>query len=350
MRQGFLLLLLCQLSSYTLVTPAKVCGRPPVGPNTEDSDFQRVYEAGQEVFLACKPGYTADSGPRKIVCAVSGTWSSSAFKCVPKRCSNPGPLLNGVIHMADIAFQSTINYTCNEGYILHGPNTSECLHDGTWSHALPVCNPVTCGLPEIPKHATVRYSRRVEGNTTEFGDSVAYDCSPPLALLGNEVGFCLPNGSWSEPPECRLVTCPPLAGIPNGFMSFSVIRDHGYGERVRYGCQANYILEGSMEVECKKTGKWSTKPICRAPCTVGIERGRIFYNNRKIWIEDLKPNRVLHNEMLAVYCKNEEKECGYPVVTKCFDGTLKIPECFKEPGRMTYNVRPKTLPSEIKMC
>uniref|UniRef100_A0A0E9UFL3 Sushi domain-containing protein n=1 Tax=Anguilla anguilla TaxID=7936 RepID=A0A0E9UFL3_ANGAN len=61
-------------------------------------------------------------------------------------------------------------------------------------------------------------------------------------------------------------------------MSFSVIRDHGYGERVRYGCQAKLILEGSMEVECKKTGKWSTKPICRAPCTVGIERGRIFYN------------------------------------------------------------------------
>uniref|UniRef100_A0A0E9RPN3 Beta-2-glycoprotein-1 fifth domain-containing protein n=1 Tax=Anguilla anguilla TaxID=7936 RepID=A0A0E9RPN3_ANGAN len=54
--------------------------------------------------------------------------------------------------------------------------------------------------------------------------------------------------------------------------------------------------------------------------------------------------------MLAVYCKNEEKECGYPVVTRCVDGTLKIPECFKEPGRVTYNMRPKTLPSEIKMC
>ena len=54
-----------------------------------------------------------------------------------------------------------------------------------------------------------------------------------------------------------------------------------------------------------------------------------MYNAQKKWIEDFEPNRVLHSEYVAVYCLNEEKECGYPVASQCVDGTLKIPECFK---------------------
>ncbi|KAJ8283671.1 hypothetical protein COCON_G00025210 [Conger conger] len=349
MRRGFLLLLLCQLSSYTLVTLGKVCSRPLVGPTIEHRDFQRVYEVGEEVFLRCRDGYTAISGQRKIVCSASGRWSSLTFTCEPKRCSNPGLLLNGKIHIDDNLFQSIINYTCNEGYILHGAITSECLHDGTWSNPLPVCEPVVCGLPKNPKYARLSYSR-VVGNTTLFGDSVTYECLPPFVLFGNEVGFCRPDGSWTEPPECRLVTCPPPTAIPNGFLVFAVFREHGYTEEVRYGCSPNYVLDGSKEVECQKTGNWSIKPVCRAPCTVGIERGRIFYNNRKIWIEDFKPNRVLHSERLAVYCKNKEKDCGYAVVTQCIDGTLTIPACYDEPSAFRYTMYDSSLPSEIKRC
>ena len=65
-----------------------------------------------------------------------------------------------------------------------------------------------------------------------------------------------------------------------------------------------------------------------APCTVGIKRGRIFYNAKKLWIGDLKPNRVLHGENVVFYCLNREDRCGYPVASTCNDGTLPIPECF----------------------
>lgn len=65
-----------------------------------------------------------------------------------------------------------------------------------------------------------------------------------------------------------------------------------------------------------------------APCTVGIKRGRIFYNAKKLWIGDLKPNRVLHGEHVVFYCLNREDRCGYPVASTCNDGTLPIPECF----------------------
>lgn len=66
-----------------------------------------------------------------------------------------------------------------------------------------------------------------------------------------------------------------------------------------------------------------------APCTVGIKRGRIFYNAKKLWIANLKPNRVLHKEHVVFYCLNRADRCGYPVASTCNDGTLPIPECFE---------------------
>jgi len=65
-----------------------------------------------------------------------------------------------------------------------------------------------------------------------------------------------------------------------------------------------------------------------APCKVGIKRGRIFYNARKLWIADLKPNRVLHGEHVAFYCLNREARCGYAVASTCNNGNIPIPECF----------------------
>lgn len=66
-----------------------------------------------------------------------------------------------------------------------------------------------------------------------------------------------------------------------------------------------------------------------APCKVDIERGRILYKGAKLWIEELKPNRVLHMEQVTVYCLNKEGECGYPVSMQCNDGNMPIPACYE---------------------
>ncbi|MBN3299109.1 APOH protein, partial [Amia calva] len=194
------------------------------------------------------------------------------------------------------------------------------------------------------------HTKMFSDNTTQFGDTVRYDCSPPYVLFGSEIGTCQANGNWTEMPECRVVTCPYPPKIQNGFMQFAVMREHGYQESIKYGCNPEYFLDGPSEIRCEKTGSWSVLPVCRASCIVGIQRGRIFYNAKKIWIEDLPQKKVQHSDHVAFYCKNKEKNCGYPVVTQCFDGTLKIPECFEEPSAMTYKFQSKKLPSEIQMC
>lgn len=59
------------------------------------------------------------------------------------------------------------------------------------------------------------------------------------------------------------VSCSIPTAIPNGFITFAVMRQHSYKEMVRYGCNDYYVLDGEAEIQCQNTGNWSSKPVCR---------------------------------------------------------------------------------------
>nr|XP_046187446.1 beta-2-glycoprotein 1-like isoform X1 [Oncorhynchus gorbuscha] len=326
------------------------CGRPPLGDGMELEGLQRVYSPGDKVVLSCKRGYTPTSGSRTISCTASGDWTKSRLTCSTKSCSLPEALGHGDMEFVDIVYQSVINYTCHEGYTLQGASTIECLYDGQWSDPPPTCTPVTCGLPPIPKYGKMVYDSKFTGKTIVFGFGGTYECFPPLVLIGNERGSCSTDGNWTEPPECKLVTCSAPTGINNGYMTNTDKKEYGFKETVKYGCNVDYVLDGPVEIECLKTGDWSKEPVCKASCKVGIKRGRILYNGNKFWIEDFEPNRILHADVVLVYCMNEEKKCGYAVSTQCINGKLKIPECFEEPSVIGYQFKSGSLPSEIAQC
>ena len=62
------------------------------------------------------------------------------------------------------------------------------------------------------------------------------------------------------------VSCSIPAAIPNGVITFAVMRPHGYKEKVRYACNEHYILDGEAEIQCQNTGNWSSMPVCRGEC------------------------------------------------------------------------------------
>ncbi|XP_039890218.1 beta-2-glycoprotein 1-like [Simochromis diagramma] len=350
MSPALALLLLSQVALYTTVTSAKVCSRPPTTDGIDSSTLKRVYEVGEEVTLTCEQGYLPSRTPSaRITCTATGEWTQANLACSPKMCQIPRPLQPFAKGRTEVPFKSVLNFTCDDGYVLIGSNETRCLHDNTWSHPPPLCKAVNCPLPKPPSDGRIVHDKPLTGTTTKYGQAWTYECNPPKAP-SYERGFCMANGGVTEPPVCRDVSCPIPTNIPNGIITFAVMRQHGYKEKVRYACSEHYVLEGRDEIQCQNTGNWSSKPVCRAPCTVGIKRGRIFYNSKKIWIGDLKPNRVLHGEHVAFYCLNKTDKCGYPVATTCNDGNLPIPGCFEEPGRMDYSLRPKKLPSEITMC
>lgn len=327
-----------------------VCFRPELSDNIEIVGLQRYFGPGVELALSCKQGYTPILGPRKIVCTASGEWTRTKFKCIPKRCPYPDPPVNGDLFYEDTVYQSTISYSCNEGYILTGPDSAECLANGTWSNQAPECSSVVCGLAPIPQFGMIIYDKMIRGNTTDYNVGAIYRCLPPYVLFGDERAECTVSGTWSETPECRVVTCRKPGDISHGYMSTTVDREYDYMETVKYGCNGDYVLEGSLQIVCQQNGDWSEKPSCKAPCSVGIARGRILYKGQKMWIRDLNPNKVLHKEIVSVYCMDKARKCGYAVPTQCLDGTLTIPECFEEPSRIDYNINSGSLPSEIAQC
>lgn len=327
-----------------------VCSRPKLAANIEMDGIQRLSSPGVEVPLSCKQGYTSLLGPRKIVCTIRGEWTKTKFMCIPKTCPSPDLPSNGELYYEDTVYQSTVNYTCNEGYILTGASTVTCLASGRWSAPTPECKPVSCGLAPIPQFGMIIYDRLIRGDTIDYGVTGTYRCRPPYALFGNTRAECTARGKWTEAPECRKVSCPPPGDINEGFMSVSLKQEFDFMDKVNYGCNGDYVLQGNLQIVCQQNGNWSEKPSCKAPCRVDVQRGRILYKGQKLWIEDLQPNKVLHEEIVSVYCKDKDGKCGYAVSTQCIDGVLKIPECFEEPSGAVYNLYPNTLPSEIKQC
>ncbi|KAI5108821.1 beta-2-glycoprotein 1 [Silurus meridionalis] len=327
---------------------SEVCPRPLPEDNTELIGGQLFFEPGTEVTLSCSQGYSHSGGSRKITCKKNGEWTERFLQCSPKRCSVPESPQNGKAEFDKIVYKSVITFNCNNGYNLVGANSSTCLHTGQWSKPTPQCEPVLCGLPDIPPNAKIVYDKQFKGYTVPFGFGGKYECFPPMAAIGEQRAMCTEDGTWTDPPECILVTCPEPSGIDNGFLSFAESRKYGYKEKVKYGCTHPYILDGLAEVECQETGSWSKIPTCKAPCTVGIERGRIVYRGSKMWIADFKPNQVTHSEQVTVYCLDQEKDCGYPVNMRCDNGEMPIPACYTEPD--AYSIRPGTFPSEIKQC
>ncbi|KAM9482681.1 beta-2-glycoprotein 1-like [Clarias gariepinus] len=352
MRPGFrwLILLTCHACLLTAVTTDNVCPRPPEEEGSELSGGQLFFEPGEEVTLSCKQGYSSQGGSRKIICKKDGEWTERGLKCSLKRCPVPELPQDGKADFNQIVYRGVITYSCNDGYVLVGANSSECLHTGQWSEPTPQCKPVTCGPPPLPPYTKIVYDRPITGDIVQFGFGGTYECLPPMVLFGNRRGTCTADGSWSKAPECKLVMCPVPRVIENGFLSFTELREYGYGEKVKYGCHPTYHLEGPAQVDCKETGKWATLPVCRAPCTVDIQRGRILYKGSKKWIENFTPNQVLHLEEVAVYCLNKQENCGYPVSMQCNDGHMTTPSCYEEPDAATYKMKADSLPSEIKQC
>ncbi|XP_062886696.1 beta-2-glycoprotein 1-like [Mobula hypostoma] len=326
------------------------CGRPPELKNGHVMNGKKVYEPGEEAVYSCNTGY-AGFGYNKLVCPKTGIWSRPKLQCEPRSCPVPKMLENGEVQATEFKLGKQVYYHCNEGFILRGKRNSTCLADGTWSDQQQFCEPVQCLPAPVPINGKiVSYSTQRPYNISVFGDMIKYECSKGLALFGNETAFCLASGSWSKTPQCKEVKCPSPPNIVNGFLVFAFKHKYNVGESVDYGCIENYIIEGAREVTCQKTAEWTPIPSCRAPCTIPFKRGRIFYSGKKIWVEDLPEKRILHKERIAVYCYNKERKCGYPVLTQCIDSQIQIPSCFKEPSAFSYNLKYRSLPSEINQC
>uniref|UniRef100_H0YSS6 Sushi, von Willebrand factor type A, EGF and pentraxin domain-containing protein 1 n=1 Tax=Taeniopygia guttata TaxID=59729 RepID=H0YSS6_TAEGU len=230
------------------------CPEPPLAEN--QLVLREVsYQVGVVQF-SCKEGYILH-GSSILKCLPSQQWNDSFPFCKVAQCSAPPYIPFGDPLTSSLHFGSTVKYVCVDGFLLKGESTIRCQADGSWSLPLPECIPVECPQPEEIQNGIVD----VQGLT--FLSTALYTCKPGFELLGNTTVLCGEDGQWlGGKPVCKPIQCPRPKKILNGKYSFT---NFHYGQTVRYFCDRGFQLQGEETLRCLETGEWSTEvPSCKA--------------------------------------------------------------------------------------
>ncbi|XP_039471226.1 seizure 6-like protein isoform X4 [Oreochromis aureus] len=175
---------------------------------------------GACITYQCDPGYDL-VGRETLTCQLDLSWSSQPPFCEKiMYCSDPGHVEHATRSLSDpkLLVGTTIQYSCNTGFILQGGATITCYgrEPGTpvWTSHLPHCvseDSVSCENPGVPDNGYQILSKRLYLP----GESLTFVCYQGYELIGEVAIKCiLGNPSfWSGPlPLCRVAEA--TAGSP----------------------------------------------------------------------------------------------------------------------------------------
>uniref|UniRef100_A0A8D2Q545 E-selectin n=1 Tax=Varanus komodoensis TaxID=61221 RepID=A0A8D2Q545_VARKO len=164
-------------------------------------------------------------------------WSVPAVRCEAVQppeggsatCSHPA---------SELAFNSTCEFACLEGYTLRGAPQIQCTAAGLWSEALPVCEGKTGA--SMRREGKARPGQARPGSATPGG----LPPQPPFAAsLRTRT-----NQPSVQPPEGGSVTCSSLA------------TELAANSTCEFACLEGRVLKGASRIQCSSTGQWSLPP------------------------------------------------------------------------------------------
>ncbi|XP_059573553.1 complement receptor type 2 [Alligator mississippiensis] len=252
---------------------ALLCPPPPPVTNARHSaQLPEAFPSGTSVRYSCEPGY-ALIGKASIHCTASGTWSLPYPACSRKSCAQPEDPENGRVSIIDLLFESRVNYTCNEGYVLVGQLQRHCEVSGkrvAWSGDAPTCRHIKCPQPPDIQHGNH------DGHSRDgfyYASVVTYTCSEGYPLTGEFSIHCTTKdgqtGVWSGPaPRCGEVRCP-VPQIQNGRSVSGLQQVYTYGDTVTFECDPSYTMRGHNRSRCQSDDTWDPPvPVCEQvlPC------------------------------------------------------------------------------------
>uniref|UniRef100_A0A8C6D5F1 Complement C3d receptor 2 n=1 Tax=Moschus moschiferus TaxID=68415 RepID=A0A8C6D5F1_MOSMO len=260
--------------------PLECPSLPTIANGHHTGESVGSFAPGLTVTYSCEPGYLL-LGENTIHCLSSGDWSAVAPTCKEAQCEPPRPFLNGQIKRpTSFGVGATVNFSCNEGYRLQGPLSSQCVIVGqrTFWTRMPACEEILC-----PSPPPILNGRRTGTSSVIFryGSTVSYACDPGpekgvnFILIGERTIHCTTDsqktGTWSGPaPRCELsvseVWCPPPQ-IPRGQISSGQKDQYSYNDTVIFACIFGFTMKGSKAVRCNAQGTWEPSvPVCEKDC------------------------------------------------------------------------------------
>ena len=130
----------------------------------------------------------------------------SDIKCFYKSvtCEAPPKIPNGRIEGGEITngtypLHKQLNTKCvNDTFVIKGNGTITCEYNGTWSQP-PQCVLRTCPAPPLVENAHIRNVSKVY----PWHSKVTYECeNKTFHMEGNSTIICLKDEDWSPAPEC----------------------------------------------------------------------------------------------------------------------------------------------------
>ncbi|CAH1270979.1 CSMD1 [Branchiostoma lanceolatum] len=159
------------------------------------------FRYGAEALHTCDKGYFL-VGTARRTCQATGTWSGAPPQCQAVDCGRPTTIPNGHWLGSDFTYSHAVQFFCEEGFALvDGSEQSTCGSDGRWSGHQPRCKAVDCGDPGIPANSIRRMDRT---GGTGYNTTVSYSCQEGYELFGSPTRTCTLEGVWDgEYPECH---------------------------------------------------------------------------------------------------------------------------------------------------
>ncbi|XP_060499445.2 P-selectin isoform X13 [Panthera onca] len=241
--------------------------------------------------FACEEGF-ALVGPEVVQCTASGVWTASPPGCEVVRCpllEAPGKGTMDSVHpLTAFAYGSSCRFECEPGYQARGWATLHCIVSGQWTAPLPACEAIACEPLESPVHGSTDCAPL--SGPLPYNTSCSFRCADGFRLKGADVAQCTDLGRWTAPaPVCEAVKCPELFAPEQGSLACSdTRREFSVGYTCRFSCNKGFKLEGSNDVECTASGKWTAPPpTCKAgvvpaplsevrcPALITLEQGTV---------------------------------------------------------------------------
>ncbi|XP_068767616.1 seizure 6-like protein [Struthio camelus] len=203
--QGFIM-------NYIEVSRNDSCSDLPEIQNGWKTTSHTELVRGAKITYQCDPGYDI-VGSDTLTCQWDLSWSSDPPFCEKiMYCTDPGEVEHSTRLISDpvLLVGTTIQYTCNPGFVLEGSSLLTCYSRETgtpiWTSRLPHCvseESLACDNPGLPENGyQILYKRLYLP-----GESLTFMCYEGFELMGEVTIKCILGqpSHWSGPlPICKV--------------------------------------------------------------------------------------------------------------------------------------------------
>uniref|UniRef100_A0A673IJ57 E-selectin n=1 Tax=Sinocyclocheilus rhinocerous TaxID=307959 RepID=A0A673IJ57_9TELE len=241
--------------------------KPQKGQIVHCSHPHENFSYDSECEYSCEEGYEL-KGSSTTRCTSTTEWSSKPPTCELIHCPALPALVNGDVHCShpygNFSYDSQCEYSCEEGYELHGSSTTRCTSTTEWSRKPPTCELVRC--PELIEPQKGQMQCLHSMDIFSYQSTCEFMCEEGYTLrdFSSSTLFCRATGRWNDSqPTCEIIKCKPEDVTSPDHASVHCSHPYGnfsYDSQCEYSCEEGYELKGSSTTRCTSTTEWSRKP------------------------------------------------------------------------------------------